>query len=862
MITNGFKNTFLILNILIFNLIFSQKKENITLKNKDTLRIMKKDTIVHKSGSLVSIVFSKADSTRSDLPNKMSFLKKNAIVKYDDIEINADYISIDWGNSLVFARGELDSLGKVKTPAIANQGGKKYEYDSFSYNLKTKVAIAYNARTEESEGVIVAEKTKKLNDSIYYMRNAKYTTDEYFLKKKDTVADYYLKAPLLKLIKGKKSTKLVSGKIQMYIEDMPTPLMLPFAILPFSAKRSAGILIPSFGENQATGFYLQGLGYYQPLGERADLKILFDYSTKGSYAFHPEVNYKKKYRYSGNFNPDFSTTVNGIYGLDSYNKSNQFRILWKHQQDQLANPYFKFIASIDIVNSRSFYNRSVSNNYILNNNILNTRQSSSLSFVKNFRNLPMNLSANFLYNQNFSTGEVDMTLPQINLNFNQFYLFKPKSGVREGLLENINVMTSIKGINRIITKEEELFKNDMFKKIQSAVQNDISINTNTNLFKYFTFSVSANVNNVASNKTAYKTYDFVQGKLLSEQRNQLAGFSTFSTAASLQTILYGMLKFGKNSPVQAIRHMVIPSISFNYTPDFASPAFGYYSSYQDQLNQATYYSRFEGNPFGSPSQGLSQSISLSINNNLEMKIKSAKDSTGVKKIKIFENLSINANYNFAANSFKLSPITFSGQTSFYNNKINLNFGFVIDPYKISNADNPTLAQKIDQIGAFRVSSFNAQFTLPISNLIFGKPVEYSKVYKKRGEIMNENYYFDDDNYAAFSQDWNLNLNTNYLYTNNINSPNNHVATVGMQGNLKLSPHWNISGNGNLDLVTKKMAFGRFTLSRNLRSFQFAFNWSPFGMYKVYDFAISIKANILKDTVKYNERSFNQSNSSF
>lgn len=862
MISNGFKNTFLILNILIFNIFFSQSKEKNKNISLDNSTIKKKDTLINRPSSIVDLVKSKADSSRSDIPNRMTYLKKNAMVSYQDMQIDADYISIDWNNSLIYARGALDSLGKIKTPAVANQGGKKYEYDSFSYNLKTKVAIAYNARTEESEGVIVAKKTKKVNDSVIFMRSAKYTTDDYFLKKKDSIADYYMYAPLLKLIKGKQSSKVISGPIQLYIEDVPTPLALPFAILPFSEKRSAGILIPSFGENQNTGFFLQSMGYYQPLGDHMDLKLFFDYSTKGSYAIRPEFTYKKRYQYSGSFKPDFNTTISGIYGLPSYTKSQQFRVFWSHIQDPKANPYFKFNASVDIVNSRNFYNRSITNNYVFNNNVLNTRQNSSVSIIKNFADKPFSISATFRYDQNFSTKIIDITLPQMNVNINQFYLFKPKNGIRNGLLENINVTTSLRGVNRIETTEDEVFSKGVFQKLQLAMQNPISLNTSTSVFNYFTFSVNADVNNVVTNKTIEKNYNITTQKIEQTTQNGVAAFSTFNTSASLQTILYGMAKFGKKAKIQAIRHMVTPSLSFNYTPDFSSAGFGYYKNYQDQMNQAIAYSRFENNPFGSPGQGLSQAIGLSINNNLEMKVLSEKDSTGVKKIKIFENLGINTGYNFAATSFKLSPITITGQTNFLNNKISLNFGMTIDPYKIDFTQGNAVGTRLDRIGAFHINSFNAQFSLPLSHLLFGKPKDYSKLYKKKGEIMNENYYFDDDNYAAFNQNWNLDLRTNYNYNKALSLNATHTATIGMNASLNLSPHWTISGTGDLDLVAKKMAFGRFSLTRNLRSFQFNFNWSPFGIYKVYDFAISIKANILKDAVKYNERSFNQPNSSF
>ncbi|SPW20409.1 Organic solvent tolerance protein OstA [Elizabethkingia anophelis] len=387
--SNGFKNTLHILIFLIFNSFLAQNTKQ-TVKGKkvvsDTIAVktdsLKSDSLL-KTEKIADVVKTKADNNKSDVPKKMTILNKNATVVYQDTQIDADYISIDWDKNQIFARGKLNEKGKIVSPVITTQGGKKYETESLNYNYKTNKAIAYNTRTEESEGAIVANKTKKANDSIYYLRQGKYTTDEYFLKKKDSMSDYYLLAPKIKMIKGKESSRVITGPIQMYIENVPTPLVLPFAILPFSEKRSAGILIPSFGEREDVGFFLNGLGYYQPIGEHFDLKILSDIYTKGSWNLRPEIGYKKNYRYTGNFIAEFGSRVVGIKGLDNYSQSSTYRIGWRHSQDTKANPYFNFSASVDIVSTK-FYNNTLNNNYIFQGNALNTQQSSSISFTKDF----------------------------------------------------------------------------------------------------------------------------------------------------------------------------------------------------------------------------------------------------------------------------------------------------------------------------------------------------------------------------------------------------------------------------------------------------------------------------------------------
>ena len=863
MIKNGLKNTLQILIILIFNNFLAQNKLENAPKNSDkAIAVSKTDTVKIEKEQIDDIVRSKADNIRNEVPKKMSYLNQNAEVSYQDMKINADYIQIDWDKGLIFARGKVDSTGKITEPAVATQGGKKYEYSEFNYNYKTKQAIAYNARTEESEGVIVAEKTKKVNDSVFYLKRGKYTTDEYFLKKKDTIADYYLLAPDIKLVKGKENSKLITGPIQMYIEQVPTPLILPFAILPFSEKRMAGILIPSFGERQDVGFFLNSLGYYLPIGEHFDVKTYFDYYTKGSWNFRPEVSYRKNYKYNGSFRGEIGTTIRGIKGLENYTKSSVYNIAWTHTQDSKANPFFNFSASVNIT-SNKFYNNTVNNSHIFNQSALNAQQNSTVSFTKRFLNLPITITGTGSYSQNFTTGLTDIRLPQLNVSTNQFYLFKPKTGIRTGMLENITVNTGLQFSNYVSgVKSGDLFTKTMWDNMQTGAKNNIALATNTTVAKFFTFSLGANIDNVATTKTISKNYNPVTNTLERNLNKNLTGYSTFSTSASLQTVLYGMLKFGEKSKIQAIRHMVTPSIGFTYSPDFGDPKFGYFKSYYDERGVLTTYSIFEGGMFGSPNQGLTQSIGFNINNNLEMKVRSKTDSTGTKKVKIFESLNISGGYNFAADKYKWSLISISTQTSFFQNKLSINSNVSIDPYQIVFIPGQENGVRTENFGHFNIQSFSMNFSFPLNNETFGKKEDLATKYKTKGEIRNEVYYFDQDNYSRFNQPWTLNLNANYGYSKNNTRFGKSVASLGLDGSVKLTPYWSLSGNTHYDFVSKSLAYTRLGFSRDQRSFSFTFNWVPFGQYKVYDFFISIKANILKDAVKYKERSFQQSGSTF
>ena len=860
------KNRLHILIILIFNIFFAVLYGQNLSKNEivtDTIP-KAKDTLAKKE-SLDNVVKSvAAESVRTDIQKKMTYYTKEAKVIYGDMQVEADYISINWETGMVFARGKLDEKGKIIEPVIVTQGAQKYETDQLDFNYKTKQAIAYNARTEESGGVIVAEKTKKVNDSVFYMARGKYTTDDYFIKKKDTLSDYYLQAPNIKLIKAKKNSQIITGPIQMYIERVPTPLIMPFAILPFSDKRSAGLIVPSFGERESVGFYLSGLGYYQPIGEHFDLKILVDLYTKGSWNLRPTVNYKKNYKYSGNFSAEVGATITGIKGLDDYSKSSTYKITWTHSQDSKANPYLSFSASVNVVSTK-FYNYTVNNNYIFDESVLNTQQNSTISLTKRFLTLPFTITGTSSYSQNFSTGTTTLRLPQLNVAVNQFYLFKAgKTGIREGLLQNITVNTALNFTNYVTADQEVMFKKEMWDDLQTGLQNTLSLATNTTFAKYFTFSLSASSTNVLSNKTVTKTYDPIENEVNTVYHKNIAGYSTFSTSASVQTTLYGNLNFGEKSKIMKVRHMVTPSLSFTYSPDFGEEKWGYFKHYYNATGALTEYSIFDGGTYGSPSSGLTQSLGFSIGNNLEMKVRSKSDSTGVKKIKIFESLSITGSYNFAAETHKWSMINFSGQTSLFNSKLSLNSTMVLDPYETVYDANGE-GTRTNNFGKFSLQGYSFSMTFPMNNETFAgknKP-KIEDQYHTKGEIMYENYFFDQDHYARFAQNWSLNLSANYSFTKSSTSKfGNRTASIGASGSLKLTPFWNITGSTYYDVVNNKISYVKLGFALDQRSFSINFNWVPTGTYKVYDFFIGIKANILQDALKYKDRSFNQSSAPF
>jgi hypothetical protein len=388
------------------------------------------------------------------------------------------------------------------------------------------------------------------------------------------------------------------------------------------------------------------------------------------------------------------------------------------------------------------------------------------------------------------------------------------------------------------------------------------LGTNTTLAKYFTFSLGANINNALTTKSLDKFYNPIENKVNELMNNKIAGYSYFNTTASLQTTLYKTMMFKKGSAIQGIRHMVTPQLSFNYSPDFGDPKFGYYKNYYDANGALSPYSIFDKGIIGAPTNGMVGAVGFSLGNNLEMKVKSKSDSVGFKKIKIFETLNISGNYNFAAKSHRWSPFNISGQTSLFNGKMNINTSLVVDPYEIAFQDGSDNGIRTENFGHFNIQGFNLQMNYPLSSELFGKKEDLAKMYSSKGKIRNENYYFDDDNYAHFDQPWTLSVVANYAYSKSTTRFGNTIASIGLDGNIKLTPYWTITGNTNYDFVTKQLAYTRIGFARDQRSFTINFNWVPFGQYKVYDFFIGIKANILKDAVKYKDRSFTQPNAPF
>ena len=859
-----FKYLFALFFLLLFNsTVFSQVDPD-TSETPDTAVVVvdtiKIDTV--REERLEDILVYNSDDQIHQWRKKMSYLLRNAVVKYVDMEILADYVEINWETGDIYADGKRDSLGIITEPTIFKQGGKEYEQHSFKINFKTKIGIAYNVRIMEGEGVLVGDRVKRVNDSTMYVRGADYTTDTYFMEKKTNEPDYVLRTATAKYIDGKNKA-MVTGPINMRIYDVPTPLTLPFAYLPMGENRSAGIIIPSFGERNDVGFFLEGGGFYLPIGDYIDLSVTGEVYTKGSWGIHTNSTYRKRYRFNGGFRLDYENRVTGIKGLDNYSRMTNYRVNWSHSQDPKANPNLIFSANVNLSSSQ-YFRESINNQNIINGDVYTNTTSSSISVNKIFPNSPFSLSVVASHNQNNnrSTNEpatMQFMLPQMTFNMSRIYPFAPKSGSKKGLLKNLAVGYNMNLVNNINTTEDDAFTSRMWEDARNGMRQRIDLNTGVTLGTYFPLTLSAGYDEVWYLKTFGKVYDAEENAVVDFDIDGFDSYRTFNMSASISTNLYGtyIAPAEKDAAIKGIRHVISPTVGIGYRPDFSSEEWNYYDYYRGADGRKVLYSRFAGGIFGAPSQGQNANMNFGLRNNLEMKVRSKTDSTGFSKIKIFEYLDINTSYNFAAEEFNWSDISVSGMTRLFDQKLNLQYRASFDPYKIVFEEGQETGTPINEFGAFRLSSYSINFGYNFDNKTFGDGTVDDKKYSKRGEVRNENFYFDDYDYAHFSIPWKLGLNFTHNYNRGDNRIGEHTTVLALNASVSPSPYWSLSTSTSYDFRSREFSQARISFNRDLRSFNISFSWVPFGRYKTWDFFIGIKANILKDAVKYDQNASTQ-----
>jgi lipopolysaccharide assembly outer membrane protein LptD (OstA) len=828
---------------------------------------IKNDSVPVKKGMLEGIVKYKAsDYTSINQREEKIYLYNNAEIYYLDMEITAGDIIIDYAKNEVYAKGITDSLGNYTQAPIFKQGKDVVEPDSVRFNTITKKALIFNSKTEQSGGYIISEITKKENDSVYFVSRAKFTTSE-----DPDNPEYYFLLRNAKIVPGK---KVVTGLTNMFIADVPTPIGLPFAYFPLTKKRTSGVIFPSFGEDSNRGYNIQNGGYYFAISDYADLAVLGDYYTNGSYGLRFQTTYALRYKFRGNLGIRFENLITSERGFDDYSKSSVYNIRWSHSQDTKANPNSRFSASVNL-GSSTYYQQSI--NQINAPNFLTNTLSSSISYSKTYQGEPqVNINLTATHSQNSNTESINMTLPTFQGSVGRVYPFAPKVGSKKGILQNINLQYNTRAENRIQTTDSLFFKKEMFDDAKVGMQHTIPLSTNFKLFKYLSLSANTNFQETWTLKTINKTFDSSSQEVVTTEIKGFDAFRTYNFSASLGTTIYGMFDFGKDKKIQAIRHVMRPSISYSISPAFDQ----YYETYevvdadgttQDEVE----YTRFEQSIFGVPGNSFGSSLGFSIGNNFEAKVRD-RDSTATepKKIILLSNLNFSTSYNIAGDSLKWSPIRASGGTQILNNKMSINFGATLDPYALDNNNNKIDKFNIDNGGSlFRVTSANLTMSYNLSsksfegdsNLsdsereearlsggrdddLFGKSLDYTNrqldTDKKDKEKPGSLY--------SYKIPWSLRLAYAVNYNNSRRQNEISSHSLMFSGDIELSTRWNVGVSSGYDLKNKGITYTQLRFQRDLKSWDMNFSWIPFGTRTSWNFFIGISSSILKD-IKYDKR---------
>ncbi|WP_339919511.1 putative LPS assembly protein LptD [uncultured Flavobacterium sp.] len=854
------------------SLAINKDKSSISALKKETDTLPKKDTIKPKKAFLDGKVKYKADQyAKIDQKKKLITLYDKAELYYQDVELKAGIIVMDYEKNEVYAGRIKDSTGKYTQYPNFKQGTNEVQPDSIRFNFKTKKALIWNSRSEQGEFRIKAAITKKENDSVYFLKGARFTTSTNVDN-----PEYYFQTNKVKFIPGK---KVITGLTNLVIADVPTPIALPFAYFPLSKETNiSGIILPSYNDSNTRGFSLQNGGYYFALSDNYDLTILGDYYTNGSYGLRFESSYAKRYAFRGNLNFRYENLITSERGYPDYAKQKIYNIQWSHARDSKANPNSSFSASVNLGSSK-YFQQSINQANIGSN--LNNTLSSSISYSKTFETVPqVRMSLSATHSQNTQTEVINMTLPTLQLSVDRIYPFVGKDGLKKGFFKNINLQYNLNGRNTITTTDSLFFKPQMFKDAQLGVQHSIPLSTNFKLFKYFSASTSLNYEEVWYAKTIERSYDADQSAVVDKTVSGFDAFRTYSFSSSVGTTIYGTFNFGEDKKIKSIRHVMRPSVSYGYAPSFEK----YYDTYaSDATGTITkQYSRFEGGIFGAPGLTNSNTLGFDLSNTFEAKI-TDKDSTKVeaKKVMLLNNLNLSTSYNLDADgvtALAWSPVRVSGGTQLFANKMNVNFGATLDPYAIDNSGTRIATFNINNGGSlFRMTSANMTLNYSISSGKNDKKDKNSQSERNGGredDLFGKNTIVNNGSKSQFDGSeeqgtdkisgffksklpWDMTFAYSLTY-GNTNRENEIIGnSIMISANADLTPKWKLGVSTGYDFVQNGVTYTQLRFERDLLSWRMDFNWTPFGTNANWGFFIGIKSGVLSD-IKWDKRSTNTS----
>ena len=785
------------------------------------------------------VIYFATDSSIINLQDKKVLLYHEAQVNYEDIELSAEYIVLNWSDNTVYAIGLPDSTGNMVGNPVFKEGGKTYYCESILYNFNTKKGKIKGMKTQDGDGYIHGTQLMKQADNSMYVEQSKYTTcssDE---------PHFYIGAKKLKVIPG---NKIITGPANLVIADIPTPLFIPFGFFPMQDKQSSGFIMPTYGYSVNRGYNFRNGGWYFSVNEHMDLALRGDIYTLGSWKLKAQSAYKKRYAYSGSFSLSYAKNILGEEGLSNFEDKRDFFIKWDHKQDSKAHPYRRFSANVNA--GSSTFNQF---NTYQNKDYLKNTLNSNISYSYSWPGKPFNFSANLRHSQNTLNKTVSLSLPDLAFSMNRINPFeRKKSSGKQKWYEKISLNYTANAKNQIESSDSLLFKPETLNKMKYGLQHNIPISSSYKIFKYINISPSANYNEKWYFNRIEQNWDFNEDSLIL-QTDTIGGMRAvrnFRTSINMNTKIYGLYQF-KSKKIKAIRHVISPNLSFSYRPDFREDKWGYYDwSLAEQSGDINdVYSYYEQGIYGTAPTGKSGNISLSIDNNLELKILNSNDSISeYKKIALFKNLNFRGNYNLAADSFNLSNITFTGRTVLMP-KMNIKFNGSINPYQI-DANGARIHKYAwgEKLTLGRLTNFSFSIDWSMNSSDKSKPIERPQNTSDEQWDMIQNRPND---YVDFNIPWDINVN--YKYTYNKPALERTInQTLNLKGNVRLTEKWKIGFHSGYDFDSKKISYSSLDLYRDLHCWEMRFNWIPFGFHQSYNLSINVKSAVLQD-LKLNKR---------
>jgi len=840
--------------------------------NEKVIDTVKTDSILPEKESLTNIVdYFGEDYVYMNQIEKKIYMYNNAYITYENMRIEAGIVILDYSKNEVYAKG-IDSAGVYTQKPVFTQGDNVVVPDSIRFNFDTEKALIYNSRTNQNGFNVIAEVSKKENDSVVFVEHVKFTT-----AKDIDDPEYYFYTRRAKFVPKK---KIVTGLTNMYIADVPLPIGLPFAYFPITEDRASGFIIPSFGDNNNRGFFFQNGGYYFAINDYVDLALLGDYYTNGSFGLRAESSYALRYKFNGRFSFRYENLLNGERGFPDFSQTTVYNVRWNHNQDPKSSPNSRFSASVNL-GSSSYFQESI--NQTNNASGLINTLSSSISYSKTFEGDPqVNLTIAGTHNQNTQTEEINMSLPNVNASVSRVFPFAPKEGTKKGIIDNINFQYDFTAENRITTTDSLFFKPEMFDAAQIGARHTIPVSTNFKLLKYISASASSSFQETWTLKTIDRTYDpnleDGLGGVVEDTINGFDRYHTYNFSTSLGTTVYGMFNFGKGKKIEAIRHVMRPSISYIVNPGFDE----YYDSYtipsaDPNVNEEVIeYSRFENTLYGAPGKVFSSSIGLSLSNSVEAKIRT-KDTTATepKKVNLLNNLNFSTGYNLSGDSLPWNPVRVTGSIPVID-KLDFNFSGTLDPYALDNSNQRIDEFNINNGGSlFRLTQANISINYSFSSSDFtggnnryntddetfrngGRPddlfgdatnINDGSIYKER----DEDEVNTDLDWFNYKIPWDFRLAYTMTYSNNRRQNEISSQSIMFSSNVELSPRWRVGVSSGYDFKNNGVTLTQFRFQRDLESWQMSFNWTPIGSINTaWYFYIGIKSSVLSD-IKYDKR---------